>query len=1382
MALILVVEQEGRYIERIRDALTSEGWQVRVAKEADEALKAADQEPPQLVLVNRQTEGAERLLQIFARKTGGPGVVAVLPESAVNLQEPAADDSLAKPFTESDLRLAVRRGLAPHPEAPAPPAAEPGDADRQLTAEDIFGDLVAEMEGEIEGSSRAPSPSSPSPSSPSPSSPSPSAPSPSAPSPSPGPTSAPDSPAQESPPEAAPPEESKPAAEAPPAPPRTSPAQPSPPPRPHRVRGELDLDKTLSGLRRDLERDSASEPQTPATAGKKPDKPKRRRSKGKGDLDVDALLSETLSGFDLGSVGSGKKKKKKGKETPVSPTPESGEEVGAGQVEELAGDQEEISFADLYTESLQEVPEPPVLEEVKFEEAPASTEPSAEPSPRESGAASGSVPAADVSSADVSSGDESSGDESSAELSRPETPRPETGDPSAPQRGGSLADWLESADDSMFDPAAEEAAEGAAATRPPAESAVAGGDSGSGLEAGDLKASGEAAAARPATSGGTGVEPPATASTAAPDAAPAAPAAAEADKAGTTEEEGRRFGQYTLLERIAVGGMAEVWKARMSGVEGFQKTVAIKKILPHLTDNDDFVNMFIDEAKLAAQLSHPNIIHIYDLGKIGGHFYIAMEYVEGENLRNVLNDSRKKTLPLPRELALLTAARLASALDYAHRKKDFEDRELGLVHRDVSPQNVLISSEGDIKLCDFGIVKAVSKASQTQMGALKGKLQYMSPEQAWGKEVDARSDIFSLGAILFEMLTGRRLFAGDSEISVLEAVRRCEVVAPRDLDPEIPEKVEAIVLRALEQDPERRFQTAGEMQQELEALLYSIKPTPGHADLAEYLERLIATPESDAAALDAAEPDATASDAAPVAASAESPGESRASGTSPPKEGTERPIERPGEEEPEDDAAELLSSLPAFEGEAESATGTGTGTGAPSPADAPAAEVEAAGVEEPAAEAPGPAAERGEGLEAAAFAPASDEVEIEEGGSRGKLWLLLVIVIVVLAGAAASYVYWRYYRQPTSPETDTPIEETAPATGTPEAIDAPEAETGTAEDEEAAGDRVLPEDASDAAPSTATPAERSPTTASARGDPAPSRRTPPPVEGSRPESRATETRAAESRVPESRGTESRPSASRPAALADRPQPEPAPPTPAPTRQPATPPSTSPQPAAPAGTAAGTATSTTAPSTAPGTPATAPTPASSEPAAEATSGPPSEPLPSGDPLAALRAAEEAPEAGEGPGAPETSPETSAVGAEEPEPVDTLEVAPPGPEPAPESERDAEPPPQPPQDPEVREGDLVGPGPGVTSPVLVSFDKPSYPPIARRMKIEGDVVLSLLVDETGRVLEARLIRGVGGKGGGLHEAALKAARRARYRPATKNGVRVKMWTTLKIPFRL
>jgi TonB family protein len=303
-------------------------------------------------------------------------------------------------------------------------------------------------------------------------------------------------------------------------------------------------------------------------------------------------------------------------------------------------------------------------------------------------------------------------------------------------------------------------------------------------------------------------------------------------------KDGIKFGQYVLLEKIATGGMAEVWKARMRGVEGFQKIVAIKKILPHLSDNQDFIEMFIDEAKLAAQLNHNNIIHIYDLGKIQSSYYIAMEYVDGYDLKTILKRAQERDQPMQVELALFIASKIAAALDYAHRKRDFEDREMGLVHRDVSPQNVLISQEGDIKLCDFGIAKAASKASHTQAGALKGKLQYMSPEQAWGRQIDKRSDVFALATVLFEMLTGRKLFTGDNELSILEQVREARVAAPSQFNDEVTPEIDAVVKKALQKEPERRYQSAGEMARDLDQILYSYKPTPTSADLAIYMHRL----------------------------------------------------------------------------------------------------------------------------------------------------------------------------------------------------------------------------------------------------------------------------------------------------------------------------------------------------------------------------------------------------------------------------------------------------------------------------------------------------------------------------------------------------------------
>ena len=318
----------------------------------------------------------------------------------------------------------------------------------------------------------------------------------------------------------------------------------------------------------------------------------------------------------------------------------------------------------------------------------------------------------------------------------------------------------------------------------------------------------------------------------------AAPEAARDDE----PVDGVKFGQYLLTEKIATGGMAEVWKARMRGVEGFQKIVAIKKILPHLSDNQDFIEMFVDEAKLAAQLNHNNIIHIYDLGKIQSSYYIAMEYIDGYDLKTILRRGEERGNPMTVELALFIASKLASALDYAHRKKDFEEKEMGLVHRDVSPQNVLVSQEGDIKLCDFGIAKAASKASHTQAGALKGKLQYMSPEQAWGRSIDRRSDIFALATVLFEMLTNRKLFTGDNELSILEQVREARVQPPSLYNDEVTPEIDKIVIKALQKDPANRYQTAGEMARDLDAILYSFKPTPTSADLAIYMHR-ISSPE-----------------------------------------------------------------------------------------------------------------------------------------------------------------------------------------------------------------------------------------------------------------------------------------------------------------------------------------------------------------------------------------------------------------------------------------------------------------------------------------------------------------------------------------------------------
>lgn len=299
------------------------------------------------------------------------------------------------------------------------------------------------------------------------------------------------------------------------------------------------------------------------------------------------------------------------------------------------------------------------------------------------------------------------------------------------------------------------------------------------------------------------------------------------------------FGNYYLLEKIAVGGMAELFKARQRGVHNFEKIVAIKRILPHLSDNDEFVRMFIDEAKLAAQLTHPNIVQIFDLGKASGFYYIAMEYVDGKDLRSLLRKVREYKLPFPESVAAFVTMKVAGALDYAHRKKGMNDKELKLVHRDISPQNVLISGEGAVKLVDFGIAKAATKTTQTVAGALKGKLLYMSPEQALGQPLDSRSDIYSLGLVLFELLTGERCFQADSELGVLEKVRLGKAQNVREVNPLVSREMASILERALQKNVDQRYPSARFLERDLKALLGRSGNEPVEHDVAEYVNTLL---------------------------------------------------------------------------------------------------------------------------------------------------------------------------------------------------------------------------------------------------------------------------------------------------------------------------------------------------------------------------------------------------------------------------------------------------------------------------------------------------------------------------------------------------------------
>ena len=279
------------------------------------------------------------------------------------------------------------------------------------------------------------------------------------------------------------------------------------------------------------------------------------------------------------------------------------------------------------------------------------------------------------------------------------------------------------------------------------------------------------------------------------------------------------FGKYLLLERINVGGMAEVFRAKTFGIEGFERTLAIKRILPNMADDEEFINMFIDEARICVQLTHANVVPVFELGRLDNQYYIAMEYVPGRDLRNLLDRLRKNDAHLPVAASAYITSKICEGLDYAHRKTDAGGRPLNVIHRDVSPQNVLLSYEGSVKLTDFGIAKAEDRASKTQAGVLKGKFAYMSPEQVRGLEIDQRSDLFAVGILLYEMMTGQRLFVGESDFATLEKVRAAVVQPPRELNPAISEELEQVMLKALARDRDERYRTAAELSEALQPFL-----------------------------------------------------------------------------------------------------------------------------------------------------------------------------------------------------------------------------------------------------------------------------------------------------------------------------------------------------------------------------------------------------------------------------------------------------------------------------------------------------------------------------------------------------------------------------------
>lgn len=301
-----------------------------------------------------------------------------------------------------------------------------------------------------------------------------------------------------------------------------------------------------------------------------------------------------------------------------------------------------------------------------------------------------------------------------------------------------------------------------------------------------------------------------------------------------------RFGKYTLLRKLAKGGMAEIYLAIQKSVAGFEKLLVIKRILPAMNQDGAFIEMLLHEARIAATLSHPNIVQIFDVGQADGQYFIAMEHVHGEDLRSIVRQMKKKAvLEFPLEHALAIVLGTCAGLAYAHEKRDLDGSHLAIVHRDISPQNVVVTFTGDVKIVDFGIAKSDGRiGEQTKSGKLKGKVPYMSPEQARGEDIDGRSDIFATGTMLFELTTGRRLFKGQSEYETLKLICERDYPRPSDIHPDYPPELEAIVLRALAKDPADRYQSAREMQADIEAFIRSHRIAVSSLALNQFMQSL----------------------------------------------------------------------------------------------------------------------------------------------------------------------------------------------------------------------------------------------------------------------------------------------------------------------------------------------------------------------------------------------------------------------------------------------------------------------------------------------------------------------------------------------------------------
>ena len=301
-----------------------------------------------------------------------------------------------------------------------------------------------------------------------------------------------------------------------------------------------------------------------------------------------------------------------------------------------------------------------------------------------------------------------------------------------------------------------------------------------------------------------------------------------------------RLGKYEILRHVATGGMAEIHLARVAGLEGFERLVVIKRILPQIASNADFVKMFRNEARLASTLRHANIVRVYDIGQANGRYFFAMEFLHGRDLRQVVKAAHAAAQPLPLDHALHVIISVCAGLHYAHEKLDFEGRPLNIVHRDVSPQNVLVTFDGNVKLVDFGIAETSHRASAACWGTLKGKVRYMSPEQCSGEPLDRRSDVFAVAVMLWELTTGRRLRCRGHHLQVMKEIVTRDAPAPRTVRPGYPAELESIVMKGLSRDRAARYQTAAALGRDLEVFAEECGLVLSATGLADYMRRLFA--------------------------------------------------------------------------------------------------------------------------------------------------------------------------------------------------------------------------------------------------------------------------------------------------------------------------------------------------------------------------------------------------------------------------------------------------------------------------------------------------------------------------------------------------------------